>query len=126
MESLKSAEDIIFHSHEQDLLDRVIAYVIAVDKQTYQRQVYRLHLDVPDDQEHIVLAARESIDKHSTLSAVIWTDKNNKKRMWIYDGDILLTDLDEIKQMWTEMSPKETEEEKETQRYHSALHTPNN
>lgn len=126
MESLKSANDIIFRSNEQDLLGRIIAYVIVVDKQTYQRQVYRLHLDVSSDQIEIIPAAREKIDTHSTLSAILWTDNNNKKKMWIYDGDILLTDLDEIKQMWTEMSPKETEEEKETQRYHSVLHTPNN
>ena len=124
-----TSEDIIFNSHEVDVLGRVIAFVIVTDKQTYQRQVYRLHLEVPNNREKIIDAARKKINAHSTLTAVLWTNDKKKKRLWIYDGDILLKgdrDLDAIKQMWKELSPQQNQEENEQQRYHSALHDPEN
>jgi hypothetical protein len=121
-------EDTLFNKNEVDLLGRVVAYVIVTDKETDQRQIYRLHLEVSNNRNEIIAAARKSIDAHSTLTAVMWTTPKNKKRMWIYDGDILLKgdrDIDAIKQMWKELGPQETDEDKEVQRYHSALREPN-
>lgn len=111
-ELIKTPEEIMLNSNERDLFDRVIAYVIVTDKETYQRQIYRLHLDTSNNRDKIIPAAKKQIKKHSTLTALLWTTDKKKKRLYVRDGDILIKDQEIIPEMWKELCSQETEDKK--------------
>jgi hypothetical protein len=112
----KSAHDILMNTNEEDLLGRVIAYVIASAPNKEKRltepcALYRLHLDCSNNWKLIIPAAEKQLPENSTIFALLWTTPKKKKRLYVLGDDAPIKDQDEIVERWkTEYQRVEAEQ----------------
>lgn len=103
--NLKTPEELFMNVNEEDLLGRIITYVIAQAEDGDERGFYRFHLECANNWKLIVPAAQKKLPEKTKLVAALWTTPKKKKRLFVVGDTDVIKDEDVIRERWKELLP---------------------